>query len=277
MPPAAPLPTMITSHFCDPGLMDAARRCDSAVTAERSSSSVGSRGIRPPASARSADTPCRPGSGSPGTRAGPVALVAQLLVDPDLRGVVAADRRVLRLDEELLERRRLDARRRPLVAAHVGEQRLRLSGRKLGEGRAEPLRGLRLEGGQPVEPRLADGLVLLGEEEVDVVRDPCLLGAGRALVGGDDGLDEGLHRRILRGGEGSQRRWPGRGLDFDEGGETLVGEPGQERDRAGAGPQGLEHAAATDGFRGHDRLRRILVYPFPSWTGRQFRVRTKMP
>src|SRR5262249_22655311 len=113
MPPAAPLPTTITSQLPEPGLMVSASRFDSARLSERSMSSVGSVGIsglrRLPAPRailaihRLAALELEQDL---------VALVAQLLVDADLGGVVAVDRGLLRRDEEGLQRRLLARRLR---------------------------------------------------------------------------------------------------------------------------------------------------------------------
>src|SRR6185295_8444292 len=89
MPPAAPLPTTITSHCPVPGLIDAASLRDSSVTASRSR--VGSAGmvtslrLLPAMRAVLAVL----GLATDELRQDLVALVAKLLVDPDLRGVVA--------------------------------------------------------------------------------------------------------------------------------------------------------------------------------------------
>src|SRR5438445_3720527 len=63
-----------------------------------------------------------------------IALVAQLLVNADVRRVIAANRRLLDHHEESLERRL----RRALVAADALEDRIDLTGAEPGERRTEP-------------------------------------------------------------------------------------------------------------------------------------------
>src|SRR6185503_7459459 len=70
-----------------------------------------------------------------------VALVVELVVNADLRCVVADDRRLLRHDEKRFERRLRIA----LVAADVREDRVELARGQPDEWRAEPRRGLRVE------------------------------------------------------------------------------------------------------------------------------------
>src|SRR5262249_42124411 len=124
----------MASQRSRPGLIDAARRRDSSTALARSSVSVRSACIVSPRrpdsvalrfllAARRA-IPAVLGLASDEVVKEPVALVAQLLVDTDLRGVVAANRRLLRHDEELLERRP----RRALVAADVAQDRVCLAG-----------------------------------------------------------------------------------------------------------------------------------------------------
>src|SRR5690349_4914797 len=118
MPPAAPLPTTITSQGPESGLMDAASRRDSSVMAASSRSSVGSvatSGLRLLAAVRA--VLAVHGQAALELHEVLVALVLQLLLDPDLRRVVAVDGRLLGLGEELLELRA----RRPEWEANVAE------------------------------------------------------------------------------------------------------------------------------------------------------------
>src|SRR5262245_51644111 len=106
MPPAAPVPTTMTSQVCVPGLTAAACRRDSSVIAVRSRSSVlsaATSGLRllPAVGA----IPALHGPAAHELQQDPVALVAQLLLDADLGGVVAVDGRLLGVGEELLEQR----------------------------------------------------------------------------------------------------------------------------------------------------------------------------
>src|SRR5687768_4909178 len=122
MPPAAPLPTTMTSHCVEPGLTAAASRRDSSVTAARSRSRVGSAAILrlrflPAVRAILAVD----GMASHELGEDLVPLVAQLLVDADLRRVVRVDRRLLGGDEEPLHRRLPELlRRRGSVQGGVG-------------------------------------------------------------------------------------------------------------------------------------------------------------
>src|SRR5687767_2165031 len=104
IPPAAPLPTTITSQRAVPGLMAAASRRDSSVTAARSRSRVRSAmsGLRFLPAVRA--ILAVDGMAAHELGQDLVALVAQLLVDADLRAVVAVDGRLLGGDEELLHR-----------------------------------------------------------------------------------------------------------------------------------------------------------------------------
>src|SRR3954466_6876716 len=106
MPPAAPLPTTITSQGPESGLIDAASLRDSSVMAARSRSSVGSAatsGLRFLAAVRA--VLAVHGQASDEFHEVLVALVLQLLLDADLRRVVAVDGGLFGLREELLELR----------------------------------------------------------------------------------------------------------------------------------------------------------------------------
>src|SRR4029077_12957124 len=123
MPPAAPVPTTITSHFSVPGLMAAAWRRDSSVMAVRSRSSVlsaGISGLRLLPAVRA--IPAFDGGAAHELQQHLVALVAQLLVDADLGRVVAVDGRLLGVREELLQQRLAAGG----VAVHVAQQRVHL-------------------------------------------------------------------------------------------------------------------------------------------------------
>src|SRR5712691_335103 len=108
MPPAAPLPTTITSQRAEPGLMVEASRRDSSRLAERSMSRVGSAGM---SGLRLLPAPgavlAVHGLAADELEQDLVALVAQLLVDTDLGRVVAVDGGLLRGDEEGLQGRPL--------------------------------------------------------------------------------------------------------------------------------------------------------------------------
>src|SRR5262245_48350288 len=104
IPPAAPLPTTIASQGPEDGVMDAASLRDSSVMAGRSRSSVRSAaisGLPLLAAVRAVLPALRLAAHELGQDRG--ALVAELLLEADLRGVVAVDRRVLRDREEGLE------------------------------------------------------------------------------------------------------------------------------------------------------------------------------
>src|SRR5437879_10014706 len=125
MPPAAPLPTTITSQVPEPGLMVEASRFDSSRLAERSMSRVGSAGIsglrRLPAP-RAILAVHRLASDE--LEQDLVAFVAQLFVEPDLGRVVAVDGGLLGRHEEGLKGRalRLGDVGVLLVAAGLGQQ-----------------------------------------------------------------------------------------------------------------------------------------------------------
>src|SRR5437870_4659460 len=112
MPPAAPLPTTMMSQVPEPGLMVEASRFDSSRLAERSMSRVGSAGI---SGLRRLPAPgailAVHGLAADELEQDLVALVAQLLVDADLRRVVAVDGGLLGRHEERLQRRPLPRRR----------------------------------------------------------------------------------------------------------------------------------------------------------------------
>src|SRR5882724_3858764 len=78
-----------------------------------------------------------------------IALVAQLLVDADVRRVVAADRRLLGHHEEGLERHS----RRTFVATDALKDLVDMAGAQPAEGRTEPRHGFGVERRQPTEPR----------------------------------------------------------------------------------------------------------------------------
>src|ERR1051325_5544431 len=129
MPPAAPLPTTIPSQGPESGLMEAASFRDSSVMAARSRSRVGSAatsGLGFLAAVRT--VLAVHGQASLEGHEVLVALVLQLLLDADLRGVVAVDGGLLGLGEELLEQ----GPRRAAGDADVAEQRLHLG--RLGLG-----------------------------------------------------------------------------------------------------------------------------------------------
>src|SRR5947207_4243879 len=129
MPPAAPLPTTITSQGPESGLMEAASWRDASVIAARSRSSVGSAATSGLGLLSAVRTVLAVhGQAADELHEVLVALVLQLLLDADLGGVVAVDGGLLGLGEELLEQRPWHAAR----DAHVAEQRLHL--RRLGLG-----------------------------------------------------------------------------------------------------------------------------------------------
>src|SRR5947209_7486883 len=100
-----------------------------------------------------------------------VALVPQLLVNTDVRGVVAADCRLLGHHEECLERRL----RRALVAADALKNRVDLTGAEPAERRAEPRRRFRVERRQAADPLERQLAIDLAQQQVDVVGDARLL------------------------------------------------------------------------------------------------------
>src|SRR5262245_32326184 len=148
MPPAAPLPTTMTSQVPDPGLMVEARRRDSARLSDRSMSSVGSAGI---SGLRRLPAPgailAVHGLASDELEQDLVALVAELLVHSDLGGVVAVDGGLLGGHEEGLQRRALGLRGLGvlLVATGLGEQLRDLLGGEVHERRRVARRGLGVE------------------------------------------------------------------------------------------------------------------------------------
>ena len=77
-----------------------------------------------------------------------VPLVMQLVVNADLRCVVPANRRLLRQQEELLER----SLRRIIVAAEGLQNGVDLRGCEFGERRAESRHGFTVERAEPAEP-----------------------------------------------------------------------------------------------------------------------------
>src|SRR5687767_13406425 len=127
MPPAAPLPTTIASQGPEPGVMDAARRRDSSRIAARSRSSVGSAGmsgLRLPPAVRAILAVDGQAADERGQDL--VALVPEILVDADLRRVVAVDRGLLGVEEERLEGSPLRRMLTDVAEERVDLRRLRL-------------------------------------------------------------------------------------------------------------------------------------------------------
>src|SRR5204863_4931279 len=194
IPPAAPLPTTMTSQRSLPGLIESASRADSSSARVRLTLRVGSDCII--SSLKSQVSSLKPQLSSvflPAVRAvlalfclaadelaeELIALVPQFLVNADLRRVIAADGRLLGHHEEGLER----GLGRALVAADLLEDGVDLTGAKPAERRTEPRRGFGVARRQAAEPLQRHFAVGLTDEQVDVVRHGRLLRPRRLIVG----------------------------------------------------------------------------------------------
>ena len=193
MPPAAPVPTTITSHLPVFGVMAVESLRDSLVMAYRSTVMVRSACIEFSAFCPQCGQSL-PSSVAHPTNSGSIwlPLVPQLLVDADLGGVVAVDGGLF----GGLKKRSSGVTRLQLVPADVGHQRVHGRGSEPRERRAGACR-FGVDRGKPFEPLLLQFL-RLAEQQVDVVGDPRLLRARRTLVGRDDGFDERLQGRETR-------------------------------------------------------------------------------
>src|SRR6266852_5290633 len=166
IPPAAPLPTTMTSQRSLPGLIESASRFDSSSERVRLTLRVGSSCMCMSLPGQLKGTPC---SALPlpirfltavrtvlavdrlAAHELPeelIALVAQLLLNGHLRCVVAADRRLFGHHEERLERRL----GRALVAADGLEDRVDLTWAEAAERRPEPRHGVSVDRREPAEP-----------------------------------------------------------------------------------------------------------------------------
>src|SRR5213592_1832747 len=245
IPPAAPLPTTMTSQRSLPGLIESASRADSSSARVRLTLRVGSVCIM--SSLKSDLSPVSPVATSEGLKPQLskvflpavravlalfclaadelaeelIALVPQFLVDADLRRVVAADGRLLGHHKEGLER----GLGRALVAADLLEDGVDLTGAKPAERRTEPRRGFGVERRQAAEPLQRDLAVGLTEQQVDVVGHARLLRARRPIVGWNDRVNEHLEGLELRRREHLQLRRRIRLLDASERDQPFVGEP----------------------------------------------------
>src|SRR5262245_6607356 len=103
MPPAAPLPTTMTSQRSLPGLIESASRFDSSRARVRLTSSVGSACMMFLPAVRAVLAVF--GLAADELTQELIPLVAKLVVDADFRGVVAADGGLLGHHEERFERR----------------------------------------------------------------------------------------------------------------------------------------------------------------------------
>src|SRR5690606_19382270 len=248
IPPAAPEPTTMTSYGSRPGVTVG---CGGVAERTIGMSTSEGCGLRRLPAVRALLAVLGLAADKLGEEL--VALVAQLLMDPDLRRVVAADGRVLDGAEELLGRRLRVA----LVPAQVGEQFLDLRGRELDERRRVARLGRLLEGRQALRPVLLHVVGRLAEQQVDVVDDTRGAGAGRVVVRRDDGLRERVDRRMLLACQDEQRRRGVGALEGLEGLRSLRGQQWQEGGGAEAGAERLERAAAAHAGRGRWRQRRL--------------------
>src|SRR5215510_11995536 len=146
MPPAAPLPTTMTSQRSLVGVIESASRFDSSSARVRLTLSVGSSCMVFLPAVRAVLAVF--GLAADELAQELIALVAKLVVNADSRGVVAADGRLLGHHEERFERRL----RRLLVAADRLEDRVDLGVAKPAERRAEPRHRFGVERRQPAEP-----------------------------------------------------------------------------------------------------------------------------
>ena len=117
-----------------------------------------------------------------------VALVTQLLVDANLGGVIAVDRRLLGHHEKLFERRP----RRPLVAADVAQDLVSLRRRETDKRRSKSRRRLGVERRETANPAQRAVRFQFAHQQIDVVGDARLACAGRTLVGRNTHLDQRL-------------------------------------------------------------------------------------
>src|SRR5262245_59102889 len=223
IPPAAPLPTTMTSHCADPGVIDAASLRGSCVIGSRFSASVESGCMSPLLPAMRAILAVF-GRAADEVLQELIALVAQLAMDADFRRVIAADGRLLGHDEKLLQRRG----RFELVLTDGGENRIELPGVELGEGAAESRYRVLVERCQSTHPLQSNFGVAFAQQEVDVVGDPCFFGTRGSLVGGNDRFDQHLERGEIRCGQHLWRGSGSPGLNPGKGKQSVVRERGQQ-------------------------------------------------